>query len=113
MSTSVSGIGELVATFQVEDTIALGDLVVLSDQQTVKKAQAEEELIGVCVSINGNYAGIQLKGGTVLNCQDTSLTVGYHPLKVLAENNIAKADNGAHHLVVRVDNVNKIAEVIL
>lgn len=37
MSISVSGIGELVATFQVEDTIALGDLVVLSDQQTVKK----------------------------------------------------------------------------
>ena len=112
-SMNYNQIGEVTATFQTSGTVNVGDLVAMAENSTVETAAANDEVIGVCVSKNGSYVGVQLKGGTTLACSDSTLTVGYHQLKAASGNSIALATEGAYHLVVSVDTGVKTAMVIL
>lgn len=112
MELSVNGIGAVVVTMKTTDA-ALGDLVMMDGHFQVKKATAEAEPIGICVSRNGDYAGIQVKGGVEVTCTDETLTPGYQMLKATSENGIAKGTAGALHLVVSVDTGAKTAFVVL
>lgn len=106
-------IGEVTATFLASGEVNLGDLVTISGNNSVKKAALNEEVVGVCVSKNGSYVGVQVKGGVTVSCNDATLTVGYHPLKAAASNSIALATTGANHLVVSSDTTAKTAMIIL
>lgn len=92
-------IGDVTATFRISGTIALGDLVAMKENQIVQKAAANAEVIGVCASLNGNYAGIQVKGGVTVPSNGT-LTPGYRQIKATADGKAALATSGAYHLVV-------------
>ncbi len=112
MKTSVIGIGETVITLPAEETLALGDFVTINDGGTAVKAANDAEPVGVCVSLNGAYAGIQVKGGLRAPCTDSTLKPGYQLLKV-SDGKIFKGTTGTPHLVVSVDTTLQIAEVIL
>lgn len=112
MNVSVNGIGEVVITMKAEADVNLGDLVVMKESFNVKKAAAEEEPIGMCVSKNGEYAAVQIHGGMVVPCEDEGLTPGYAALKATSNGGVAKAESGINRLVVAVDTVSKNAEVI-
>lgn len=113
MNIGVNGIGEVVLTLQAETAVKLGDLVTLKSNGLVQKAAADADPIGICVSRNGAYAGVQVKGGAVLPCTDSTLTVGYTPVKATAAGGIAKAAEGISRLVVAVDSSAKTAEILL
>ena len=106
-------IGDVTATFRINGTVKVGDLVTMAENSTVKAATADAQVIGVCVSKNGDYAGVQIRGGVTVACSDSTLTVGYHPLKAAADNKIALGTAGAEHLVVAVDTTAQTAMVIL
>ena len=106
-------IGDVTATFRVSGTLKVGDLVTMAENSTVQAAAKDTEVIGVCVSKNGSYAGVQIRGGITVACSDATLTVGYHPLKAAENNAVALGTTGADHLVVSVDTTGKTAMVIL
>lgn len=112
MNTSIIGIGEIVITLPAEKTLALGDFVTINDTGTAVKAANEAEPVGVCVSRNGAYAGVQVKGGVRVPCTDSTLKPGYQILKV-SDGKLAKGTAGTPHLVVSADTVLETAEVIL
>ena len=84
MNVGFEGIGRTVATFACkageEDTLpAVGDVVTLSASGEVKKSAAKEHFAGVCVSRNGGYAGVQIRGAITLPYTgDSAPTVGYN-----------------------------------
>lgn len=112
MSVSVNGIGEVVVTMKAESGVNPGDLVAMKESFLVKKAEKDEEPAGLCVSRNGDIAGVQLRGGMVLPCEDATLTVGYSPLKMAANGSVAKGTSGVSRLVVSVDTTAKTAEIL-
>ncbi len=101
MSVSFNTIGEVTATFKINGNLANGDLVTINTDGTVEKAATTEEIIGVCVSTNGVYAGIQIKGGVKVKA-DSTLTTGYKALTVSADNTVKAASTGCMHLVCEV-----------
>lgn len=106
-------IGDVTATFKVSGELAVGDIVTLKENDTVKKAAANDTLVGVCVSLNGSYAGVQIKGGVCVPCSDATLTVGYQQLKIAADGSAAKGTAGTFYLVVNADTSAKTATIIL
>ena len=106
-------IGDVTATFRISGTLKVGDLVTMAENSTVKAAAKDTEVIGVCVSKNGSYAGVQIQGGVQVGCSDSTLTPGYQMLKATATNEVAKGTTGVPHLVVSVDTAAKIAEIVL
>ncbi len=101
MSIGVNGIGEVVMTLQAgDDSIGLGDFVTLSDNGVASKAANDSDPVGVCVSKNGKYIGVQIAGGVTV-AQNGTLTRGFSPVKVTAQG-LAKATAGKTRLVVSI-----------
>lgn len=112
MEMSVNGIGTVVVTLKGAE-LSVGDLVMMDGNFGAKKAGTDAEPVGVCVSKNGSYAGVQIKGGVQVGCSDSTLTPGYQMLKATATNEVAKGTTGVPHLVVSVDTAAKTAEIVL
>lgn len=100
MSISIQGIGELTLTLKTSSDLALGDLVTLSPDGQAVKAAINAEPIGVCVSRNGAYLGVQVAGGIRL-AQDGTLKTGYQPIKA-GTNGVSLSTAGKPRLVVAV-----------
>lgn len=113
MSICVNSIGDVTITLKKDGEVLVGDLVMMSNNKTAKKATSESDPIGVCQSINGDYIAVLVSGGVTLNCDDSSLQVGFNPIKVKEGNKIGKAESGKLRLVVDVDTSSKVAQVIL
>lgn len=113
MSICVNSIGDVTITLKKEGEVNVGDLVQMSKNQTAKKAVAESDPIGVCLSVNGEYMAVLVSGGVTLNCDDSTLEVGFAPIKVADGNKIKKGTAGKTRLVVDVDKTGKTAQVIL
>lgn len=113
MNVSVNGIGSVVITAKIFGEIALGDFVTMKANGQVQKAATEADPVGVCASKNGEYIAVIIGGGTVVKCEDATLTVGFSPIKVTAARGIAKAASGKLRLITAVDSVMKTAEIIL
>lgn len=111
MKVSFEGIGEVVLTFPAEAEVSLGDFVELSETGMAKPAAAGSDPVGICVSRRGEFAGVQVKGGLTAKCDD-SLSPGFHAVKVLEGNQLAKSESGATRLILAVDQVKKQVEVL-
>lgn len=109
MSISINGIGETVITLKTATTVNIGDFVTLSGNGIAVKAETNAEPVGVCVSKNGTYLGVQIAGGMTLP-QDGTLTIGYHPVKTAAAG-LALATAGKPRLVISV--TENTADIIL
>lgn len=114
MSISYDGIGKVVATFECFSNVEVGDLVVVSQNKKVAKAMAGNQIVGVCVSKNGDYVGVQIKGAITMPYNST-VPVGYVGV-VADENNKIKYNpdaNALKFLVVETDTKKKFATFII
>lgn len=62
MKISYNGINDLVVSFYATENVKEGDLVQLSDNYTVDVASSDEIFTGVCLSVQGGIAAVQLNG---------------------------------------------------
>ena len=101
MNINFSGFNEKVVTFECENTVAAGKLVKMSANGKVANAAANDDFIGVALSVNGGYAAVQI-GGYVELVKTGTVNVGYNKL-VAATNAVKTAESGIDRLVVLVD----------
>ena len=62
MKVSFDGINNSIVTFLAPNKINIGDLVSLSDNNSIKKSSSDESFLGVCVSYQNGLAGVQISG---------------------------------------------------
>lgn len=111
MKYSFNGLGETVATFN--GSVSRGDIVTIGDNDTVAKASTDKELIGVCVSTNGDVVGIQLKGAVTLKYTGTAPMPGYVGFLTAGTNQVKVSPDARKVLVLRVNSVDKTVTVLL
>lgn len=107
MKVSFEGIGENVATFEVETegaaAAAPGKAVTLSANGKVRACAAEGEIpVGVALEVRGGYAAVQTAGYVKLPCA-AGLTVGYQHVAVDADGKLTAAADGRGCIVTDVD----------
>ncbi len=118
MSISFDGIGEVVATFEVEagSAIAPGDVVCVTGDGEVGMGTSGDLPCGVAVSVaEDGYAGVQLSGLAQVRCSGSAMpAVGWEMLAADGEGGVCPvAQNGLAYLVVSVDSEAKTAVVKL
>ena len=98
MDISFNGYKENVLTFECESTVAAGKLVKMSASGKVANASADDDFIGVAVSVRDGYAAVQLDG-YVETAKTGTVNVGYNKL-VVAASGVKTAEAGIDRLVV-------------
>lgn len=77
MNVNFNGFGENAATFIADETLTeAGVPVKMKDNGTVAKCGASENFCGVCVSVRGGYAVVQLSGYVKVK-SDKKIAIGY------------------------------------
>ena len=89
-------------TMLCDGEAAPGDLVVMSANNTVKKATSGK-FMGVIHSMRGEYALIQTGGFTVLHYSGEDPTVGFVGLMADSNADAVKGEGGREVLVTEVD----------
>ena len=118
MSISFDGIGEAVATFQVEagGGVKAGDAVCLTGDGEVGLGTSGGLLCGVALTVSGDgYAGVQLDGLAEVSYTGTAAPeAGWNLLACDGAGNVTVVEkNGLSYLVVSVDTEAKKAVVKL
>jgi len=94
MNVNFNGFGENAATFIADKTITeAGVPVKMKDNGTVAKCDASENFCGVCVSVRGGYAVVQLSGYVKVK-SDKKIAVGYKKLSATAGGGVAVSKTG-------------------
>ena len=101
MDINFSGYKENVLTFECESSVAAGKLVKMSASGKVANASADDDFIGVAISVNGGYAAVQLDG-YIETAKSGTVNVGYNKL-VAASSGVKAAESGIDRLVVYSD----------
>ena len=84
MNVNFNGYGENAATFIADKTITeAGVPGKMKDNGTVAKCEASENFCGVCVSVRGGYAVVQLSGYVKVK-SDKQIAVVYKKLSATA-----------------------------
>lgn len=100
MNVNFNGFGENAATFIADETLTeAGVPVKMKDNGTVAKCGASENFCGVCVSVRGSYAVVQLSGYVKVK-SDKKITVGYKKLSATADGGVAVTTTGREYLVL-------------
>ena len=111
MTVSFKGIGQTAATFTVSGTLASGDVVAMSGNGQVKKADAGDDIAGVWQSIRHDLAPDIVAGHAQMTASG-SVTVGIASLEADTGGKVkAAAEGGRQVLVVAAQN--NILDVIL
>ncbi len=97
-SISFEGIGAVVATFGVAESVPMGQVVKLSEGKTVEPCEAGDKFIGVVFDCDSPLASVQVGGFTTLPCTG-AVELG-HTTLVADGNGGVKAGAGASYLVV-------------
>jgi hypothetical protein len=100
MNVNFNGYGENAATFIADKTLTeAGVPVKMKDNGTVAKCDASENFCGVCVSVRGGYAVIQLSGYVKVK-SDKKIAVGYKKLSATAVGGVSVTTTGREYLVL-------------
>lgn len=103
MEVAFDKIGEVVATFEAADGVAVGKAVKISANGQVGPCSAAGDVpAGVVVSLRDGLAGVQLRGYVELPCAAT-LTTGYETVSIDASGKVQASDSGRPALVVYAD----------
>lgn len=97
-SISFEGIGAVVATFGVEESVPMGQVVKLSEGKTVGPCEAGDKFVGVVFDCDTPLASVQVKGFTTLACTG-AVDLGYSTLVADGSGGV-KAGAGESYLVV-------------
>ena len=97
MNVNFNGFGENAATFIADETLTeAGVPVKMKDNCTVAKCNASENFCGVCVSVRGGYAVVQLSGYVKVK----KIAVGYKKLSATADGGVSVTTTGREYLVL-------------
>ncbi len=111
MITSFNGFNEQIATFEAGSGVGAGLVVGISANGKVQ-AVTSGAFCGVCKSVRGGIAAVQLTGYVKVPYTGT-LSLGYQKVAATTGSKIAADANGREHLVIDVDSTAKIAGIIL
>ena len=92
MNVNFNGFGENAATFIADETLTEAG-------GTVAKCDASENFCGVCVSVRGGYAVVQLSGYVKVK-SDKKIAVGYKKLSATAVGGVSVTTTGREYLVL-------------
>jgi len=101
MEHSYQGFHREVASFA--GTVQPGDPVALSGNGTVAPAEDGQEFIGVCVSRQGDLAGVQLCGAVEAGFTGAPPALGYGALAAAGSQAVKSAESGRSRLILSVD----------
>lgn len=108
-----NGISEQIVSF-ISKSVEIGDLVLVSTPGTVVKAGADREIVGKCVTKNGDVVGILIHGALeVMYTGSTPPPLGVVGLATGGNNMIKPASAGNKYLVVGVDTSTKKVTILL
>ncbi len=112
MKTSFQGIGEMIATFEAGESVAVGSLVKVSANGKVDVCADTDPFCGVVVNIRGGYAAVQIGGYAQIPCTG-GVAVGYQTLCAGADGKAKTGETGRQLLVVDYDSTAAVCGVIL
>lgn len=118
MSISFDGIGEVAATFRLEEDskVKVGDVVCITGDGEVGRGTAGDRMCGVAVSVSDDgYAAVQTDGlAEIAYTGTTAPTAGWNALKTDGTGGVCVPESGGtSYLVVSVDTGKKTAVVKL
>ena len=102
MNINFNGYSENVLTFECDNTVTAGKLVKMSANGKVAAAAANDDFVGVALSVSGGYAAVQLNGYVELQKTGT-VNVGYNKLVASNSSAVKTAESGIDRLVILVD----------
>lgn len=102
MSIKFNGYGEGVLTFTCASGVTAGSLVKMTDNGKVAVCSAGDKFIGVCLSVRGDIAAVQVGGYTELPFTGSGIAVGYCTLAADADGAVKSAQTGREYLVIEV-----------
>ena len=71
MNVSFDGINSTIVTFMASEEIAVGDLVSVCENSTVKKSADNEPFIGICISVQNDFVAVQISGFATIKINST------------------------------------------
>ena len=108
MNVSFNGMNENIITFEVEQgaTIQEGDMVLVSDNGTVKVAETQNDVpLGVAVQVRGGFASVQVTGYVKVPCE-SAVELGFLRAGISAAGKLCEMDGGREVFVTDIsDNV--------
>lgn len=105
-NSCLQGYNSRYITMKCEGAAEPGDLVVMSANNTVKKA-ATGKFMGVIHSVRGEYALVQTGGFVVVHYSGADPAVGFEKFFADANADAVKNDQGREVLVIEVDATGK------
>lgn len=103
MNIAFDGIGELCATFLVEEEVAKGTPVKMVDNGMVTPCTADNAFIGIAMESRDGAAAVQLGGFVTVNCPDGTPRLGKVTLAADGSGGVKAAADGTTVLVVATD----------
>lgn len=103
MRVAFEGTGDLVLSFEADESLTPGALVVLSDNDKVVAAGEGVRPAGLCLQLRCGIAAVQVKGFVELPYSGTVPTVGWNSLLCDGTGGLKTAADGSSCLVVHVD----------
>lgn len=113
MAISFEGFHAHSVTFYQQEMTAPGAPVVMAENDTVTGAADGGKFCGVCQSLRGDYAGVQLSGAVTLPYSGTAPAVGYGKLTADGNGGVKTNANGREYLILTVDTADKTVTFLL
>jgi hypothetical protein len=114
MDISLNGYNEQIATFECDANLAKGDLVKITQNLKVAKADTDNDMFcGKAISVRNGFASIQLSGYMEATYSGT-ISLGFKTVAVDSSGNVKTVTTGGNKiLIVNVDTVNNKIGFIL
>lgn len=112
MAVTLKGFNEQVATFLAEN-VKKGDLVKITEENTVSACENGNEFCGICVNGAGSTVSVVLAGYVEIAFSGTGLDYGYQTVVADGTGGVKKASTGKKVLVTKLDAVNSTIGFIM
>lgn len=114
MNTALVGFNTKDVTFYTTASFSTGHPVIVNDENSISKAEADTPFCGFVSAVNGNYASVTMSGYVKVRYTGTNPSVGYNLLSSNGTTGVKiDTENGRQILVVGVDTQNRTAEILL
>ncbi len=101
MNISFEGFGEGILTFAAQEDVQAGDLVRITGDGSVIKAEEGDLITGIARTVRGGFAGVQVCGYASL-AADAGVATGWQTLVCDGENGVKMDAGGRQVLVVSI-----------